>query len=83
MGRYGINVALFLRTDILGYDIELPYSEELDEAVLLINRICGEEVRRRDEHELDIFLIEIGRLLKEAEGTGVRELLRQVYDFKR
>ena len=35
MNRYEINVESFLRTDILGEDLSLPYTEELEERLIL------------------------------------------------
>ena len=50
--RYGIHVEAFLRTNKLIDKEGMVYLDEhplLDEAVCLINELCGRELRRREE----------------------------------
>lgn len=80
---YRIHVESFLRTDILGDEILLPYSEELDKAVLLINSLCGNQVRRMEEDRLDRFLADKYQELKKAEGNTpkIRDIMREINRF--
>lgn len=50
---YKIHIDSFLRVSELENAgmIELPYSEDLDRAVLLINKICSDELARKRKAE--------------------------------
>jgi len=57
---YNINIAATFRTDYLGKEeIILPYSEELDCAILLINKLCSEEVQRMKKHHINQLIMDI------------------------
>ncbi len=80
---YRIQVESFLRTDILGDEILLPYSRELDNAVLLINKLCGNQVVRMEEELLNTFLADKYQQLKKAEGNipKIRQIMKEINRF--
>jgi hypothetical protein len=53
--RYTIHLESFLRLSQLEINgnIDLPFSEELDKAVLTINKICGQELAIRKKAQKD------------------------------
>ena len=74
MQRYEIHVDSFLRMTELGVGIgdriSVPNIEGLDEAVCLVNKACSMELWKRQESELDDFLVKQWNKIKE---TGLYE----------
>lgn len=79
---YTIDVESFLRTDELGESISLPYSDELDRAVLLINKLCSDEVRRRSKLIRDEYLSRKYREIKTSisDPSKMKEILNEIID---
>lgn len=86
---YEIHIDSFLRLSELeeyGVDniIELPNVEGLDEAVCLINYLCGIELRKRQKVDRDHYLLEKGsEILKEVKNDvnmcAIKDILEAVY----
>jgi len=82
--HYGINVKSFLRTDILGEDIVLPYSEELDKAVLLINELCGKEVEKLNKEQEGLMILDAYDIITNLNETQKNKIsaLRSLLEYK-
>ena len=80
---YRIHVESFLRTDILGDEILLPYSIELDKAVLLINKLCGKQVTNIQDNLEDDFLSRKYQELKQNEGNlpKIKSIMKEINRF--
>lgn len=68
---YRINVRAFLFVNDLGEEIDLPYSDELDKAVLLINGLCAKKVSSIKKTLKEEFLI--GRYQKLIKAQKIED----------
>lgn len=80
--RYEIHVESMCFTDKLGTSFQLPYSDKLHDAILIINEECSKEVSRREKQELDEFVArKYSELRVEQEinnSKRIREIMTEI-----
>ena len=81
---YRIHAESLLRTDELGDEFELPYSEELQKAVLLINKLCSEEVKKRQRYMDDEYLAkQFHRINGAIAKLQIKDILYEILEYVR
>jgi hypothetical protein len=82
-----INVESCLRTDFFGDTVTLPWSQELEDALVLINKACEKQRHEMLTRMRDDYLgKQYHELMKNIEnGIKCREILREIsaYDFQK
>lgn len=75
---YEIDVKSMCRTDKLGERIILPYSEELDKAVLLINKLCSDLVLQNKKDQEEEYISDLIRIYYNNASFPSTEVLRYI-----
>lgn len=77
-----VNFQSMCRSNILGEGVTLPTSPELEQAILVINKACSDEVKRREEYFIEEFLLSKAKEIDYNQGCRhtFRKILREIYD---
>lgn len=83
--RIRIHVESMCRTDHLGDEFELPTSPKLENAILVINKACSDEVQRRERHMLEDFCAikfsELKQAMVNKDTAKCREIMLKVANY--
>lgn len=77
-----LNVVATCRSDILGNEIDLPATPELEEAIMIINSYCSTEVRKRKRQMRDKFILDqFVKIEKSTTAKQLRDILEETIEY--
>ena len=76
--EYEIDIKSLCRTDELGERFYLPYSEELNKAVLLLNKLCSDLVLQNKKDQEEEYINDLIRIYYNNASFPSTESLRYI-----